>query len=591
MQKKRTHLLETIRKHTDDGVLVLEMNGVILSANQQAVQILRFSEEQLIGQSYSWIFFHETENHPLSQLINDGLKRHIEYQVEEISYKRPDGETVSLAVSTSVLSHHEALSKFFEKESLLVFLKPSEKKQREALVETATQSAAEELNRVKSDLQVLRQEHRELQSMLKRFDIFKIGLAGLIFLSFLLIIFYARQNLSVFPATHDTRTLEMVEQRVVTAQRDTLEMDISFASTFEPHQKVTLAAQTSGTVVKRTFNRGDYVPNGQILYQMDTRDLAKSVRAARVKYMELLEQYNELKNWDQSLEVMQARRSYELSKIALENERKKLAETKKLFEKGIIPRVEYEEAVTQFKETQYDYENAKQTLEAKLEKGSEEKLEILHLKLSNAKEELDEVEAKYEATLIRAPVSGIIMPPQRDDGSEEAFKQEGDQVDEGDLVATIGATDSYILDAGVGELSVKHLRVGQKCEVTASSLEGVQLAGRLDWIASRAQMKSGIRTYAIRVVVADVPDSLRPQLRLGMLAQAAIPVRTFESVVTIPIEALVRDNGQPLVYVQDPETGEFFRHPVKTGYNDSHRIIIQEGLEPGERVMINPPLG
>jgi PAS domain S-box-containing protein len=591
MQKKRTHLLETIRKHTDDGVLVLEMNGVILSANQEAVQILGFSEEQLIGQSYSWIFFHETENHPLSQLINDGLKRHIEYQVEEISYKRPDGETVSLAVSTSVLSHHEALSKFFDKESLLVFLKPAEKMQREALVETATQSAAEELNRVKSDLQVLRQEHRELQSMLKRFDIFKIGLAGLIFLSFLLIIFYARQNLSVFPETQDTRTLETAEQRVVTAQMDTLEMDISFASTLEPHQKVTLAAQTSGTVVKRTFNRGDYVSNGQILYQMDTKDLAKSVRAARVKYMELLEQYNELKNWDKSLEVMQARRSYELSKIALENERKKLAETKKLFEKGIIPRVEYEEAVTQFKETQYDYENAKQTLEAKLEKGSEEKLQILRLKLSNAKEELDEVEAKYEATLIRAPVSGIIMPPQRDDGSEEPFKQEGDRVDEGDLVATIGATDSYILDAGVGELSVKYLRVGQKCEVTASSLGGIQLAGRLDWIASRAQVKSGIRTYPIRVVIADVPDSLRPRLRLGMLAQAAIPVRTFESVVTIPIEALVRDNGHPLVYVQDPETGEFFRHPVKTGYNDSHRIIIQEGLEPGDRVMINPPLG
>jgi len=102
---------------------------------------------------------------------------------------------------------------------------------------------------------------------------------------------------------------------------------IRLSGVLEPHSKVTIDAQTSGRVVKRNFNEGDYVQKNQILYQMDTKELAKNVRSARVKYIELLEEYNDLSKWDSSLVVMQAQRKFALSKISLNNEKKKLAET------------------------------------------------------------------------------------------------------------------------------------------------------------------------------------------------------------------------------------------------------------------------
>lgn len=581
---KKIKLVDKILEHSGDSILVISKDGVILSANPEALDLLEFSEEELVGKSYYWFFFNQTPNQKLGELINDGFHKSVEHFLEEASYSTPSGLVKKVKISTALLAEQPSGPAFHPKESLVVFIKRVDKGR-------AAKSTDEDrrdtimVNRLKRELEETKKQNDQFNVLLNRFDLVKTLIAGLVFIIFGFALVFSKNSIQLFPRKSVRQPVQGVEGKIVTATLDSLTMGIELSGMIEPYNKVTIAAQTSGKVVRRNFNEGDYVQKGAILYQMDTKDLAKNVRSARVAYIELLEKYNQLAGWDSSLVVMQAKRKFELSKIALKNERKKLQETKKLFEKGIIPRVEYEQAMTAYKKAEYDYENAQQSLETEMDKGSQDKMQVLRLKLDNAKEELDEVEARYEATLIRAPVSGIVMRPELKSGRFSDFKNEGDMVNDGDLVATIGATESYIINSAIGELSVKKIKVGQKVVISGPGFRNIKLEGKVDWIASTATVEGNFRFFPVRISFSDVPDSVSKQIRLGMYAEMSIHTQDLKNVVTIPIEAVSYSDGKDKVIVVN-EDGEYEERPVITGYSDRGKIVIKEGLKPGEKVVI-----
>jgi len=573
-------LLESVFNHCEDGVLTLSRDGIVLSANRMCSELLGLAPEALKGQSYSWLFFHETENQELSQLINDGLKKEITYQLKEILYQSPKTAPVRLLISTALLSSGNAVAA--ESPFLLVFFKPAEAGNRAAYA--ALGNTDQELRKLAAQAAAMEQQNRILLARRTKKDLLYALLAGLVFSLILLIILTTQSRLTIFPKSTVSEEQKIV-RKTVQARLDTLPRLIHVAGLLEPYSKVTLTAQTSGPIVKMNFTQGDFVEKGHILYQLDTKELAKSVRTARVAYIELLENYNQLKDWQSSLEVMQAKRSLELAKIAESNEKKKLEETKKLYEKGIIPRVEFDQANTTYKKTGYDFENAKQQLETTMEKGSPERIEVLKLKLFNAKEELDEIEARYEASVVRAPVAGMIMAPEASDGRRETIKKEGDLFKEGDLIVTIGATEAFIINTQVGELSARDIQVGQTVQVTGLSFPNLVLQGRVDWIAATATIGEDETYYPVRISIPDMPAEARSKLRFGMQAEAAIRLSSLQGVVTVPIEAVSRMNGKDVVMIGE-EAGEPAIRSVRPGYCDGSRIVIESGLQPGEPVLV-----
>ena len=580
---KKAKLVDNIIEHTDDALIIIGTNGTILTANTAALDLIDVSEEELIGSSYSLFFTQQTQNPGITRIINDGLRKGVEYHLQEMRFSAANQSEKNVLISTSRISEQDAFGRVGMKNSLLLFIKnvgtvANDEQSASVISSQEYQNLSKEYNR-------LQKKNSEFQTIFKRFDYVKLAIIAVIFLIFTYAIFNLQSTIKSSTSPTPTDTVKQGEDRIVTATLDTMDKYIVVSGILEPHNKVTIAAQTSGKVVARNFNEGDYVQMDQILYQMDTKELAKNVRSARIRYIELLEEYNNLKKWDSSLTVMQAQRKFSLSKIAVNNEKKKLAETKKLFDKGIIPRVEYEQAVTAYKKAEYDFENAKQSLESELDKGNTEKLEVLRLKLSNAKDELDEIEARYEATLIRAPVSGIVMLPVSSDGIRGTYKNEGDMVNDGDLVATIGATDSYIINSHIGEQAVQLLKVGQEAQISGPGFKDFSITGNVNWIASSATVHENIRYFPIRINILSVPDSLKQYLRLGMFAEASILYDRYEGVVTIPIEAVYYDgNKEKITVIHFDETLE--ERTITAGPSEGNKVAVMSGLAPGEQIIV-----
>ena len=583
---KHKSLVDKILEHSGDSIIVISLDGVILSANSEALDLLEFSEEELIGKSHYWFFFNQTQNQVLGEMINDGFHKSIEHSMERAIYITLGGVEKSLKISTALLKDKQSLGTFADRESLVVFLKQDKVDSSESSAFASNQPA--EMRRLQRELEKKQSANEQLSVLYKRFDFLRIVAVAAIFAIFAIVLVYSKSNIKLFPSNVSAVANQSMERTVVTAQLDSMVKTIRLAGIIEPYNKVSILARTSGKVVRRRFQEGEFVQKDEILYRMDTQDLAKNVRSARVKYIELLEEYNNLVGWDSSLVVMQAKRKFQLSKIALNNERKKLEETKKLFDKGIIPRVEYEKEMTGYKKAEFDYENAKQGLDSELDKGNADYLEVVKLKLDNASEELDEIEARYEAKLIRAPVAGIIMRPELRDGKIGEFKDDGDTVSDGDMVATVGATQSYLINSILGELQVKDVKLNGPVTICGPAFPDLKIAGKVNWIATSASIENQQKYFPIRISFSDLPDSLRGAVRIGMRAEIEIQTEELKNIVTIPIQAVSFINGKEVVFVEN-EAGSYEERVVDVGMSDMGRIQINSGLIAGENVLVNLP--
>jgi HlyD family secretion protein len=83
-------------------------------------------------------------------------------------------------------------------------------------------------------------------------------------------------------------------------------------------------------------------------------------------------------------------------------------------------------------------------------------------------------------------------------------------------------------------------------------------------------------------------DGSAPELRAGMNCEVQIVVEQLEDALYVPLQAVVRVEGKPTVFVVGRD-GPVERE-VEIGLDNNRMIHILSGLEQGEKVLLTPPL-
>jgi hypothetical protein len=125
--------------------------------------------------------------------------------------------------------------------------------------------------------------------------------------------------------------------------------------------------------------------------------------------------------------------------------------------------------------------------------------------------------------------------------------------------------------------------------VTVDALPGRTFTGRVEKIAPLPDaqmiwMNPDLKVYDTEVYL----DGGGDYLRTGMSCKAEIIIEEYKDVVQIPVQAVLRIGGEPTVYVLSGKGFEPRR--VKVGLDNNRMIRIIEGLQPGEVVLLTPPL-
>ena len=115
------------------------------------------------------------------------------------------------------------------------------------------------------------------------------------------------------------------------------------------------------------------------------------------------------------------------------------------------------------------------------------------------------------ATTVRAPVSGVVLTPR----PEERL---GAWLDAGDLVVTLGRTDTLELVSGVRQRDIDRVAVGQTVRLRVDALPQQTFQGQVSFLGALPSDSGGDVLFPVRARVAN-PDGL---LRPGMAAHARV---------------------------------------------------------------------
>jgi cobalt-zinc-cadmium efflux system membrane fusion protein len=136
--------------------------------------------------------------------------------------------------------------------------------------------------------------------------------------------------------------------------------------------------------------------------------------------------------------------------------------------------------------------------------------------------------------------------------------------------------------AAVPESAVARIQLGQPVAVAVAAYPDQQFMGRVTRIADAVDAE----TRSLRII-AEL-DNRDRRLKPEMFARVRYsgPARP---VVTVPVGAVIQDEGRTSVYVER-RRGEFERRDVSTGPRRERLIVVTRGLTSGDRVVIDGTL-
>jgi len=116
--------------------------------------------------------------------------------------------------------------------------------------------------------------------------------------------------------------------------------------------------------------------------------------------------------------------------------------------------------------------------------------------------------------------------------------------------------------------------------VGMSGESGFPHAGRLDFVDNQMNPDTGTLRY--RAVLPNPNGIFKP----GQFARVEMPVARLEQAILISRKAVLTDQDRRYVYVVG-EDNTTARRAVKTGRELDDLVVVREGLEPGDRVIVN----
>jgi hypothetical protein len=178
---------------------------------------------------------------------------------------------------------------------------------------------------------------------------------------------------------------------------------------------------------------------------------------------------------------------------------------------------------------------------------------------------------------IKAPAPGMVIYVKEWSGKK---KTAGSAVNPWEpAVATL--PDLSIMESltYVNEIDVRKLRVGQEVKVTLDADPSKSLVGKVKQVANVGEQRPNADAKVFEVVVnIEKPDS---SLRPGMTTGNEVETQSLKDVLYIPLDALVVEDGIPVVFKQDGN--RVIKQEVATGAMNDDEVVIVKGLEEGRR--------
>jgi multidrug efflux pump subunit AcrA (membrane-fusion protein) len=341
--------------------------------------------------------------------------------------------------------------------------------------------------------------------------------------------------------------------------------------------EVKVGSRIPGRVEQLAVQVGDRVKAGQTIARLEQDDLQAAVGKARADLAAAEAKLATVRNGARIQELQTAaaalRQAEANQLLALAN----LDRYQQLYRDGGIALQVVDTAARDHDVSAAQVRSAREQLSLVREKYTVEDLQYAEAQVLQARAALQIAEANLGYANITAPMGGVVA---------SVSTQQGETVTSGSAAAqaptfvTIIDLNRLQVDAYVDETDIGKVRVGQAATFSVDAFPDKEFSGKVTAIYPKALIQQNVVTYDVVITIDNREGLLRPD----MTANTIITVAKRDKVLAIPNQAVRREDGDRVVFVQ--EGARLVRRSVKTGWKDKTYTEVLNGLKEGERMAV-----
>jgi RND family efflux transporter MFP subunit len=334
------------------------------------------------------------------------------------------------------------------------------------------------------------------------------------------------------------KVVEPPTVKVVTVKRGDISVPLVATGTIFPEYESKIGPKISGTIEIVYVDEGDTVQKGQLLVQLDQKNLLIAVRQGQA-----------------AVRVAEAQlKEAEVKGENLKKEKERLAN---LLKKNVISQQKYDDIDTAYSMAVIG-------------------MEVIRAQILSSRENLAMAEQNLSDTVIIAPFSGLIV---------KRF------INQGEFVSTMPPSPLFLMmnidkvktEIGLPEIHIAHIHLGNPVDVTVDTYPDSIFKGTVSTINPMVDPVS--RAFTVKVEIPNKDHRLKP----GMFARVKIYLAIHKGALIVPFKSVMKREGMAVVFVIEGTTVRL--RTVTAGITNEREIEVIDGLQEGEEVVIEGHYG
>ena len=311
-------------------------------------------------------------------------------------------------------------------------------------------------------------------------------------------------------------------------ERGTFQISVSASGVVKPIDRIEIKSKASGEIVDLPVEQGDEVLKGALIARLDQKD----ERAA----------------------VAQAQADLDIAQAELNQAQRIYDRRNELFNRKLISEEEWNQI----------------ELNRTVAKG----------KLVQATTALDRAQERLSESVVRAPIDGVILQKYVEEG--QIIASGVSTVGGGTPIVDLADMRSVHIEAGIDEIDIGKIHIGQAALVIAEAYHQIQFSGKVVRIAPEAKIEQNVTLFDVIVEV----ENTDGRLKSGMNANIEITIVDKNDILLIPAVALMAPSNP--TETSDKRTvllkkdGDFVPQEVTIGLYSFRQAEILSGLEEGD---------
>lgn len=366
-----------------------------------------------------------------------------------------------------------------------------------------------------------------------------------------------------------------VSVQAATVQRKTISQVISTEAVLYPKSQASIVPKISAPVEKFYVNRGSRVKAGQLIAQLENKDLQAALNQAQGAYEQAQAAYATSTQISVPADVQNAQLDVKATRQAMESARMEYESREKLYKAGAIARNLLEQARVAYVQANNQYQIAAAHLEGLQKVGHSAAEKTAEGQLAAAKGQYEAALAQFQYSQIRSPIVGVVT---------DRPLYEGQMAAAGTPLMTIMDLSRVVGRAYVSPEQASQLHVGDAATIVSGN-------GQPEISAKVTVVSPALDPNSTTVQVWVEAGNAKGQLRPGSTVNVKIVARSVKDALVVPSAAVLRGDGGATSVMVIGADSVAHQTSVQTGIHEDAEVQITSGLHAGEQVVTEGAYG